>query len=262
MQQVKDNGAFVRLASLLAALAIHALILTRGGPRFLRPRTIGDEGGGGPVEVSLMNGPPGEAAAQPAAPVPPPPPPPPVAVPPVPAPPVENFKVDELALPDPTLQEQPLPFPPPRETKQAASNVVAQATAPVATALSGASTGTGQGGGGGGSGGGSGGGTGHGSGHGSGNGWGMVGDMACVYCPKPDYPQDALEMKQQGTVVLRVMIDARGDVSDVAIKQSSGHVLLDQAALRTVRRWKVEPDKTAGVPVGAEAEQVINFELK
>lgn len=90
----------------------------------------------------------------------------------------------------------------------------------------------------------------------------MVGDMACVYCPKPEYPPEAQEMKQQGTVVLRVMIDARGNVSDAAIKQSSGHVLLDQAALRTVRRWKVEPDTTAGVPVGAEAEQVINFELK
>jgi protein TonB len=86
--------------------------------------------------------------------------------------------------------------------------------------------------------------------------------MACVYCPKPEYPSEAQEMKQQGTVVLRVTIDANGNVSDVAIKQSSGHVLLDQAALRTVRRWKVEPDRTAGVPVGAEAEQVIDFKLK
>ena len=51
-----------------------------------------------------------------------------------------------------------------------------------------------------------------------------------------DYPTEVKKKKQQGTVVVRFTIGREGQLLASTIKQSSGHVLLDQAALETLAR--------------------------
>jgi protein TonB len=47
----------------------------------------------------------------------------------------------------------------------------------------------------------------------------------------------------------------------VLVKQSSGHAVLDEAALAAVRAWRFEPATLNGAPVEAEAEVPIRFKL-
>lgn len=51
-----------------------------------------------------------------------------------------------------------------------------------------------------------------------------------------DYPADVKKKKQQGTVVVKFTIGRDGRLLASSIKQSSGHALLDQAALSTLAR--------------------------
>jgi protein TonB len=56
-----------------------------------------------------------------------------------------------------------------------------------------------------------------------------------------NYPDDALQMGMTGSVVLVYVIDRDGRLVRAEIERSSGHSLLDQAALRAVRRARFEP---------------------
>ena len=51
------------------------------------------------------------------------------------------------------------------------------------------------------------------------------------------YPKLARRRGQEGTVWLNVQVDTAGGVSDIQVLESSGFSQLDQAALKTVRRW-------------------------
>lgn len=54
----------------------------------------------------------------------------------------------------------------------------------------------------------------------------------------PDYPARARRNGWQGTVLLVVRCGAAGEVVAVEVISSSGHPLLDEAALAAVRRWQ------------------------
>ena len=70
-----------------------------------------------------------------------------------------------------------------------------------------------------------------------------------------DYPSASLNRGEQGTVVLRVIVDADGMLSDCNIASSSGFDRLDNAAkLKVCRRLKVKPATLDGVPIAS-----INF---
>ena len=56
--------------------------------------------------------------------------------------------------------------------------------------------------------------------------------------PLPSFPQSALRNHYTGTVTIEITVDASGAVTEAKIFQSSGFVVLDEAALQTVkRRW-------------------------
>ena len=71
----------------------------------------------------------------------------------------------------------------------------------------------------------------------------------------PIYPRSEIGLR--GEVVLKAMIDKKGDVSKVRIV--SGQALLAQAAARAVRRWRYEPFRLNGVPIEIENTIVVNF---
>lgn len=55
--------------------------------------------------------------------------------------------------------------------------------------------------------------------------------------PQPRYPKRALVLGWEGTVRLRIQVDAEGKVIDIEVVESTGYEILDQAAERAFRRW-------------------------
>jgi periplasmic protein TonB len=62
----------------------------------------------------------------------------------------------------------------------------------------------------------------------------------CVYCPDPQYTDEAREAKLQGRVTLRVLVGADGRASQIQIVQGIG-MGLDDRAVQSVRSWKFAP---------------------
>ena len=76
----------------------------------------------------------------------------------------------------------------------------------------------------------------------------------------PVYPSVALSAGMQGVVKLRVRVNAKGEVVSASIYQSSGHPLLDRAALDVIHRWRYSPpDGELGV--AAEFIDKIEFAI-
>jgi protein TonB len=75
----------------------------------------------------------------------------------------------------------------------------------------------------------------------------------------PVYPPDARDQKIQGVVLLQVIIDKEGNVTDV--KLISGHPLLAPAAIDAVKQWKYRPFLLNGDAVSVETQVKVNFTL-
>jgi protein TonB len=77
--------------------------------------------------------------------------------------------------------------------------------------------------------------------------------------PAPDYPPACLRRHEEGVVLVSVQVETDGRPSSISLKQSSGHRLLDDAALDAVRRWTFEPALAGGVPVTSVALVPVRF---
>jgi len=82
-----------------------------------------------------------------------------------------------------------------------------------------------------------------------------------LHNPPPPYPWQARRMGIEGRVVLHVEILQNGNTGRIEIRQSSGHELLDQAAIRAVGDWRFDPARAAGTPITAWADVPISFRL-
>lgn len=76
----------------------------------------------------------------------------------------------------------------------------------------------------------------------------------------PEYPASALRKQESGTVLVRVVIDAKGKVKDTSVEQSSNYRTLDRAARKAVSKWKFSPKIQNGIPV--QSELLIPIEYK
>jgi len=79
--------------------------------------------------------------------------------------------------------------------------------------------------------------------------------------PPPVYPAVSRRLNEQGLVVLRMLIGTDGLPQTGEVKQSSGFERLDQAAIKTVARWRFVPGTKNGVPEAMWHLQPINFVL-
>lgn len=79
--------------------------------------------------------------------------------------------------------------------------------------------------------------------------------------PPPVYPEASREKREQGTVLVRVLVSPRGTPQAVALDRSSGFGSLDRAALEAVRRWRFRAATSGGVPVASYAIVPIVFRL-
>jgi protein TonB len=82
-----------------------------------------------------------------------------------------------------------------------------------------------------------------------------------LYNPPPQYPWEARRMGIEGRVILHVEILQNGEAGRIEVKQSSGHDVLDQAALKAVSGWRFAPARVAGAAITAWADVPISFRL-
>lgn len=76
----------------------------------------------------------------------------------------------------------------------------------------------------------------------------------------PIYPEAAKRERISGRVILNVIVDEQGNVSDIRI--SRGHPLLNEAAVSAVKQWKYSPTLINGEPVPITATVTVFFNLK
>jgi TonB family protein len=81
-----------------------------------------------------------------------------------------------------------------------------------------------------------------------------------IYRPDPPYSEEARKAKYQGTVVLWIVVDAQGSVTDSRVVKPLG-LGLDEKAVETVRTWKFKPALRNGVPVAVRVSVEVTFRL-
>lgn len=89
----------------------------------------------------------------------------------------------------------------------------------------------------------------------------LVSAVEYVREPVPRYPPQSRRLREQGLVVLRVVIDEQGAASSIEIETSSGHSRLDDAAREAVLRAAFRPYLEDGEPRRALVLIPIEFAL-
>ena len=79
--------------------------------------------------------------------------------------------------------------------------------------------------------------------------------------PAPEYPEVALDRGWEGVVMLRVKVSPAGSPLEINLKNSSGKKALDDAAVKTVKRWKFSPALRGNTPVEGWVDVPIHFKL-
>lgn len=79
--------------------------------------------------------------------------------------------------------------------------------------------------------------------------------------PKLEYPSIAKDRRWEGTVTLRIELLKNGHVGAVKVAKSSGHRVLDESAIDSVKRWRHQPAQENGVPVTRKITFDIEFAL-
>ncbi|MCW5206577.1 energy transducer TonB [Desulfobulbus sp. F5] len=79
--------------------------------------------------------------------------------------------------------------------------------------------------------------------------------------PPPEYPPQARRRGLQGVVTLEALIDVSGRVADLRPFSSSGHGILDKAALKSVRSWQFTPGIIGGKTKEMWVKVPVRFEL-
>ncbi len=79
--------------------------------------------------------------------------------------------------------------------------------------------------------------------------------------PPPLYPRIAVLRNIQGRVLLSVEVSERGAPTGIKIEQSSGHDILDQAAVEAVLRWKFSPAHLGRMAMRSQVKIPIQFKI-
>ena len=77
----------------------------------------------------------------------------------------------------------------------------------------------------------------------------------------PRYPAESVQAGEEGGTILQVLVDEKGQASDVRVARSSGYERLDDAAVSAVSRWKFAPSTQGALPVSAWGELELRFNL-
>lgn len=77
----------------------------------------------------------------------------------------------------------------------------------------------------------------------------------------PAFPDEARRLGLEGMVVLEIVVSKSGEVKSARIDKSSGHELLDHAALRDVRKARFQPGRIGDKPSEMTALLPLSYRL-
>lgn len=77
----------------------------------------------------------------------------------------------------------------------------------------------------------------------------------------PVYPRRSVELGQEGTVLVRALIDTDGAPAELEIWKTSGFAMLDNAALTAVRRWRFQPARSGARIIRSWVQVPVHFKL-
>ncbi len=80
--------------------------------------------------------------------------------------------------------------------------------------------------------------------------------------PPPVYPLAARRRGFEGTVLVRAEVSADGECLRVELNKTSGHEVLDQAALEAVKKWRFVPARRGNQAVADWVGVPITFKLE
>jgi len=89
---------------------------------------------------------------------------------------------------------------------------------------------------------------------------GSVKAPRAIYAPDPEYTEKARKERQQGTVLIRMVVGSDGLPCDVEVYRSLS-ADLDESAVNTVKKWKFAPGTKDGEPVAVQIIVEISFHL-
>lgn len=79
--------------------------------------------------------------------------------------------------------------------------------------------------------------------------------------PPPDYPESSRRDKQEGVVVLEIIINESGRPDTITIQTSSGFAPLDRSALTAVHKWRFRPASLGNIKVKSRVVVPVRFRL-
>ncbi|RYY02955.1 MAG: energy transducer TonB [Gammaproteobacteria bacterium] len=79
--------------------------------------------------------------------------------------------------------------------------------------------------------------------------------------PAPAYPQSSRKLREEGIVLLEILVKADGSLGEIHLKKSSGYPRLDESAMRAVKNWHFVPAKRGGEAIDYVYELPIEFSL-
>jgi len=79
--------------------------------------------------------------------------------------------------------------------------------------------------------------------------------------PPPEYPSLAQDRGLQGQVILKVRVLASGKPDSVTVDKSSGHKILDDAAIKAVAAWTFDPARRGQTAIDGWVKVPLNFKL-
>jgi TonB family protein len=89
---------------------------------------------------------------------------------------------------------------------------------------------------------------------------GGVSAPSVLFKVEPEYSEEARKAKFQGTVVLFIVVDEKGNPRDLKVIRPLG-LGLDQKAIEAVEKWKFRPGMKDGHAVPVQATIEVNFRL-
>ena len=81
-----------------------------------------------------------------------------------------------------------------------------------------------------------------------------------VHTPDPEYSEEARSRGLQGSLILWIVVDEKGDVSRIKLDRCLG-MGLDERAIQSVSRWKFEPAIRNGQPIAVQLNVEVTFRL-
>ncbi len=79
--------------------------------------------------------------------------------------------------------------------------------------------------------------------------------------PKPKYPALAQRRGWQGTTILAVTVQHNGKPLQVRLHESCGYSILDDSAMKAVRKWTFLPATRGGLPIEMDVFVPVHFLL-